>query len=96
MNKIDIKVYFYEDFRHIAGKDSETITCEKEISLENFIKNTLVQRYGKRFTKLAVDDKGKICRMLLTLVNGKIIKDAASFKLSDKDEVTLLLPVAGG
>ena len=96
MSKISIKVYFYENFRHIAGKDSEIITCEKETSLEDFVKNTLAQKYGENFTKLALDDKGDICRILLTLVNGKIIKGAASFKLSDKDEVALLLPVAGG
>jgi molybdopterin converting factor small subunit len=94
--EINIKVNFYENFRYIAGKDTEIFGCPSDTKLDYFIKELLPEKYGNGFKKLLFDEKNNICHVLLILVNGKIIKDIASFELSDNDEITMLLPVAGG
>ncbi len=92
----NIKINFYEPFRHIAGKDSEMFNYPADITLLSFISSTLPEKYGESFEKLLFDDKHNISLSLLILVNGTIIKNISDFKLSDNDEITLLLPVAGG
>ena len=94
--QINIKVNFYENFRHIAGKDSEIFTCAADTTLEDFVARLLPEKYGNQFRKLLFDEKDNIHRALLILVNGEVVKDTSSFKLSDNDEITILLPVAGG
>lgn len=92
----DIKINVYGPFRHVVGKDSEIFNCPVGITLLSFISSTLPEKYGGSFERLVFDDKHNINLSLLILVNGTIIKDLSDFKLSNNDEITLLLPIAGG
>ncbi len=92
---MNIRINFYESFRCITKRDYDILDVSDNKILKEFIIKDLIDEYGSSFRKLVLDKKGDIQRYLLVIVNGNVIKNMRA-KLSDNDEITLLLPVAGG
>lgn len=92
---MNIRINFYESFRCITRRDYDIIDVNDNKILKEFIIKDLIDEYGSSFKKLVLDKKDNIQRHLLVIVNGNVIKDL-QMKLSDNDEITLLLPIAGG
>lgn len=90
-----MRLRVYANLRDIIGKDELEIEIKEPVLLSDFLKN-LSDHYGERMRMFLFKETNEIADSLIISINGEIIKKHDSIFLSNKDELSILLPLAGG
>lgn len=88
---INVTVKYLMAFSQVTGKQSETLTIEEGLTVENLLQQ-LYSRYGRKLKKLVETDLDN--RSVIFVVNGEE-KDLFT-TLNEGDEVLISYPVGGG
>jgi molybdopterin converting factor small subunit len=75
--------------------DREEIECASSIPLVNLL-NDLADRHGETFRHLIFDDADQVRSSLLITINDSAVSLSSPPTLQERDELTLLPPIAGG
>jgi len=90
-----VKIEFYANLRDIVGKSE----IEKELTLPVSLADTLLElaeKYGNEMRELLLNADDTISNNIMVIVNGCQVNKAETIYLSDSDEMSILLPLAGG
>jgi molybdopterin synthase sulfur carrier subunit len=92
-----VEVKFFTSLREITGKKVDEIQLESTITVEELLIQ-LSKKYGREFREYLYNEKGKVHRYLLILVNGKStnVLRGLDTKLKEGDTIAILPPVGGG
>ena len=97
---VHTSVRFFTSLREIIGKKEEQLLFPDGSRVTvDMVLETLVQRYGKRFTEYVFDGKtGEVKGFLQFLINGKSATtiNGLQTELEDGDVLAILPPVGGG
>ena len=89
-----IRLRLFASLREIAGsKDIEIEGDELSVkqALERF-----AERFGQRAKDILFDQQGQVWPSVLLLVNGEAADSGPETRVKSGDEVSVLLPTAGG
>ena len=92
---MNITVNYCGQIGQILHLEREEIECAAPIRLVDLL-NDLADRHGETFRRLVFHDAGQIRTSLLITVNDNAVPLSSLPALQDKDELTLLPPIAGG
>lgn len=96
-----IHVQLYPPLNNAAGRSRlEVVLDRDDVSLQSLI-DKMVEQFGDQFRKLLYDDRGRIVGGWCAFINQKPPvhfnqPDALATPLSDGDEISFLLALAGG
>ncbi|GBD96606.1 MAG TPA: MoaD/ThiS family protein [Nitrospirae bacterium] len=90
-----MKIKLYANLRDIVGKDELEMELKEPVSLIEFLRN-ISNDYGEKMRKFLFKETNEIAESLIISINGEVIKENKSIFLSNKDELSILLPLAGG
>jgi MoaD family protein len=89
-----MKLKLYSNLRDIAGSDEVNIDLSVPVTLADFLRK-ISDDYGERMRKFLMNDKNEIEGSILLFINGERISNLEN-NVSNEDELTILLPLAGG
>jgi len=90
-----MKLKLYMNLRDIAGKDELEMELEKPVSLSELLRDVSTA-YGEKMTKFLFKESNEITDSLIITLNNEVVRKHESVLITNKDEVSLLLPLAGG
>jgi MoaD family protein len=90
-----MKLKLYANLRDIVGKDELEMEIKEPVLLSDFLKD-LSDNYGEQMRRFLFKETNEIADSLIISINGEIIKKNGSIFLSNKDDLSILLPLAGG
>lgn len=90
-----MKLKLYANLRDIVGKNELEIALETPILLKEFLMS-ISNDYGEGMQRFLLKGTNEIANSLIISINGEVIKEYDSIFLSNKDEISILLPLAGG
>jgi MoaD family protein len=90
-----MKLKLYMNLRDIAGKDELEMELERPVSLAELLRE-LSTTYGEKMRKFLLKDTNEIADSLIITMNDEVVRKHESVFITNKDEVSILLPLAGG
>ncbi len=90
-----MKLKLYMNLRDIAGKDELEMDLERPVSLAELLRE-LSTMYGEKMRKFLLKDTNEIADSLIITMNDEVVRKHESVFITNKDEVSILLPLAGG
>lgn len=90
-----MKLKLYMNLRDIAGKDELEMDLERPVSLAELLRE-LSTMYGEKMRKFLLKDTNEIADSLIITMNDEVVRKYESVFITNKDEVSILLPLAGG
>lgn len=90
-----MKLKLHMNLRDIAGKNELEMDLETPVSLAELLKE-IATTYGEKMRKFLFKETNEIADSLIITLNGEVVRKHGSVFITNKDEVSILLPLAGG
>ena len=90
-----IKLRFTAQLKDFAGVGIDKVELGKNEKLQSLLQK-LTERYGDRFNDVLFDENGSYRNSNLIVINQTQVDFDENTLLKDRDEVTLMSPIAGG
>lgn len=90
-----MKLKLYMNLRDIVGKDELEMELVRPVSLVELLRD-ISTTYGEKMKKFLLKESNEIADSLIITMNDKVVGKQESVLITDKDEVSILLPLAGG
>lgn len=89
-----VKLKLFASLREIAGSKEIEIDGD-ELSVKQALEK-LAERCGQKARDILFDQQGQVWPSVLLLVNGEATESGPETRVKSGDEVSVLLPTAGG
>jgi len=89
-----IKLKLFASLREIAGSKEVEVEGD-ELSVKQALER-FAERFGQEAQSVLFDQQGQLWPSVLLLVNGEATDSGADARVKSGDEVSVLLPTAGG
>ena len=90
-----MKLKLYMNLRDIVGKDELEMDLENPVSLTELLRE-ISRTYGDKMSKFLLKETNEIADSLIITMNDEVVKTHEPVFITNKDEVSILLPLAGG
>lgn len=87
-----VNIEYLTSFILITGKKQEQILIKRRVKLKDLLEN-MVAKYGSKFAKIVINKKTNALNCII-LINCK--EANLDSYIDDEDDITFLLPIAGG
>ena len=92
---MSIKVNLFANLRQIAGEKQVAFDAEPGMCVSKLVEK-LCERYGQDARNLLLNADGQLWDSIMIIINQETVSKGEDVPLSAGDEVSLLLPIAGG
>jgi molybdopterin converting factor small subunit len=90
-----MKLILYATLREIAGTSELTFSMGEPRSLLGFL-DELAMKFGDEWKTTIFHDRGGFSQYVRVYLNGEEVDKAGDALVTDRDEVEILVPMAGG
>lgn len=91
---MEITIKYFSVFRSLTKRVEEKIDFAAGATINDLLEY-LVKEYGRKMEEMLFSRK-KLKGYIRVTVNGKIVRDVQEYKLHDRDNLYLIIALAGG